>query len=55
MGRYEIVPDCPHGGEYVGCRPHPGECEKCGWNPEIERKRKNKLRGITDEEDDKGL
>lgn len=27
------------------CQPYEGDCAKCGWNPEVERERIEKLRG----------
>lgn len=26
------------------CEPREGDCEKCGWNPEIERERMERIR-----------
>lgn len=41
------LPDCEFN-KYVGCADCM-TCDKCGWNPEVEQRRKNKLKGIEKE------
>ncbi len=44
-GRYANQGDCPKQPENPGLVCGKMSCDRCGWNPDVEKRRKEKIRG----------
>ncbi len=44
-GRYATQGDCPKQPENPGLVCGKANCDRCGWNPDVEKRRKEKIRG----------